>query len=363
MHTFRFPGHRLKKTLSFLFILLLIYACSSTTTDQNEVELMPPAAVYYEIPIELKDDITYAELMRTYSENLKGRTVFIDPGHGGKDRYNASRNGKVNEADINLVVSLYLREFLQSADAVVIMSRTNDTTISLQNRSKMANDSKADLFISIHHNSTSKANDNWTNYTSTFYHANDGHYEYEPFEHTLAKYIQRDLSYAMRNSGGLGSFDGTQSDFRIYPSEGLAVLRETSIPSVLVECSFFTNRLEKERLSVDQFNRIEGWGIFLGIAKMFNEGIPEFQLIGEKSEFRRKNLSLYFNIIDESRIDEQSIKVYFDRKIVKHKYNDEEELLSVIMNGVPKGEHDLKIVMANKNGIYAFPYNRKIVIN
>jgi len=342
---------------------MIISACSSTTKNQNEVELMPPAAVYYEMPDELKDVNKYADIMRNYTEHLSGRTIFIDPGHGGQDRSNANRNGKIIEADINLVVSLYLREFLQSAGAAVIMSRINDTTVSLENRSKMANDSKADLFISVHHNSTSKANDNWTNYTSTFYHANIGDYEYEPFEHTLAKYIQRDLSYAMRNSGGLGSFDGTQSDFRIYSSEGLAVLRETSIPSVLVECSFYSSRLEEQRLSVDQFNRIEGWGIFQGIAKMFSKGIPEFQLVREKSEVKGKNLSLNFNIIDESRIDETSIKVYFDRNIVKHKYNDEEELLSVILNEIAKGEHDLKIVMANKNGIYSFPYNRKIVIN
>lgn len=339
-------------------------ACSSmTTTQMNVAGLMPPTAVYYEIPHELRDINKYADLMRSYSEHLNSRTVFIDPGHGGEDRYNASRNGNVIEADINLNVTLYLRDFLQSAGTTVIMSRTNDTTISLENRSKMANDSKADFFISIHHNSTSKQNDNWTNYTTTFYHANIGDYEYEPFEHTLAKYIQRDLSYAMRNSGGLGSFDGTQSDFRIYPSEGLAVLRETSIPSVLVECSFFTNRLEEQRLSVDEFNRIEGWGIFQGIAKMFSKGIPEFQLIKEKSEIRRKNLSLYFNIVDESRVDETSIKVYFDSEKVKHKYNDDEELLSVILNDISKGEHDLKIVMANRNGIYAFPYHRKIVIN
>lgn len=354
----------MEKTILFLLLLIILSACSSTTTIQKDnEELISPAAVYFEIPEELKDINKYADLMRSYSEHLNGRTVFIDPGHGGEDRSNASRNGKVIEADVNLSISLYLRDFLQSAGATVIMSRTNDTTVSLDTRSKMANDSKADIFVSIHHNSTSKAEDNWTNYTSTFYHADIGDYEYEPFEHTLAKYIQRDLSYAMRNSGGLASFDGTQSDFRIYPSEGFAVLRETTMPSVLVECSFFTNRMEEQRLSIDEFNRIEGWGIFKGIAKMFSKSIPELQLLREKSEFMRNNLVLYFDIIGDSPVDESSIEVYFDRKNVKHKYSEDEELLSVNLNDVPKGEHELKILLANKNGIYSFPYHRKIVIN
>ena len=261
------------------------------------------------------------------------------------------------------MLKYYLKYFLLQPLNKQYLNHHTLTDIITFDNSEQAKNIEADIFISIHHNSTSKTDDNWTNYTTTIYHANIGDYEYEPFEHTLAKFIQRDLSYAMRNSGGLGSFDGTKSDFRIYPSEGLAVLRETSIPSVLVECSFYSNRLEEQRLSVDEFNRIEAWGIFQGVAKMFSKGIPEFQLIREKSEFRRKNLSMYFNIIDESHIDETSIKVYFDRKIVKHKYSDEEELLEVIINDIQKGEHDLKIVMANKNGIYAFPYNRKIVIN
>jgi len=353
----------LNRIISILFLLTIISACSSTTTTEDKADITPAASAYYEMPYELKDINKYTDLMRSYSDHLNGRTVFIDPGHGGQDRSNTSKNGNIVEADVNLNVALYLRDFLQSAGASVVMSRIKDTTVSLEDRSNMANGSKADIFISVHHNSAVKVDDNWTNYTVTFYHANIGDYEYEPFEHTLARYIQRDLSYAMRNSGGLGSFDGTQSDYRIYPDEGFAILNETTIPAVLVECSFFTNRLEEQRLSIDEFNRIEGWGIFQGIAKMFSTGIPEFQLIREKSQFRRKNLSLFFKMENDSRVDESSIKIYFDEKVIKHRYDDVKRTLSALLNDVPKGEHDLKIELANKNGIYSFPYHRKIVIN
>lgn len=348
-------------TLSVL--ILMISACSSSKTESTEETFQPQAPVYYEIPYELKDINRYTDLIRSYSEHLSGRTVFLDPGHGGADRSNTSWNGKVVEADVNLNVALYVREFLQSAGAAVIMSRTRDTTISLEQRSKMANDSGADIFISIHHNSSVKPGDNWTNYTVTFYHAREGNSKYNPFEHTLAKYVQRDLAYAMRNSGGLGSFDGTQSDYNIYPGEGLAVLRETSIPAILVECSFFTNRLEEQRLSIDEFNRIEGWGIFQGMAKMFSKGIPEFEMNREKSIIRKNSLHLNFDIPGESRVDESTIQIYFDEKLVAHRYNSEEGYLSIVLDGIEKGEHDLKIELANKNGIYAFPYRRKIVIN
>ncbi len=88
--------------------------------------------------------------------------------------------------------------------------------------------------------------DNWTDYTSTYYHGFDTDYVYEPSERDIARYIQRDLSYAMRNAGGPGSFDGTYSDYAIYPGEGFAVLRNTVIPAVLVECGFHTNTHEEQ---------------------------------------------------------------------------------------------------------------------
>ncbi len=353
----------MKKTLLFLPILVILISCSSSSALRNNEEIVNPAPLYYEIPAELRDINKFNEVMSSYSEHLNGVSVFIDPGHGGSDRSNVSRNGKLVEADLNLNVSLYLREFLLSAGAAVFMSRTKDTTVTLEQRIKMANESRPDIFISIHHNAAVKANDNWTNYTVTFYHADIGDYKYEPFEHTLARYVQRDLAYAMRNSGGLGSFDGTQSDYRIYPGEGFALLKENLIPSILVECSFFTNRLEEQRLAVDEFNRIEGWGIFQGIAKLFSAGVPEFELIAEKSELKRKNLSLYFDLNSEVIIDDSSIRVYFDEEIVSHTYDLVNTILSVKVKEVSNGEHDLKIELAGKNGIYAFPYHRKIVIN
>ena len=170
-----------------------------------------------------------------------------------------------------------LRDFLREAGVKVIMSRDKDITVDLKERSYMADRSGAELFISIHHNAPGRDGDRGINYTSTYYHAKETDYEYEPSERDIAKYIQRDLAYAMRNSGGLGSFDGTYSDYWIYPGAGFSVLRVTKIPSILVECGFFTNLHEERRLALDEFNRIQAWGIFRGIASYYSAGIPKIE--------------------------------------------------------------------------------------
>lgn len=82
----------------------------------------------------------------------KQYTVVIDPGHGGKDPGAPGKNG-INEKDLALAVGKYLRNELKK-DFNVVMTRDTDEFISLKNRSKIANGIGADLFISIHINST-----------------------------------------------------------------------------------------------------------------------------------------------------------------------------------------------------------------
>jgi N-acetylmuramoyl-L-alanine amidase len=260
-HTKNQEGNLYK--LLFLFSSFILIGCGSS--------------VYYEIPYDLKNEANRTAFMQKYSPYVKDKVIFIDPGHGGSDRKNKGYQDLAVEADVNLNVSLYLRDFLEEAGAVVIMSRIKDETVELKKRPELANRSGADIFLSIHHNAPGTEGDNWTNYTSVYYHSKESEYNYEPSERDLARYIQRDLSYAMRNSGGPGSFDGTYSDYSIYPGEGFAVLRLTEIPAVLVECGFHTNTHEEKRLIIDEFNKIQAWGIFRGLSRYFSAGIPEIE--------------------------------------------------------------------------------------
>jgi len=97
--------------------------------------------------------------------------VFLDPGHGGSDT-GASRwlirapslpapfisisssSSVVFEKDINLDVALRVRDILQANGVIVPMSRITDVNISPADRARLANESGADLFVSIHHNSS-----------------------------------------------------------------------------------------------------------------------------------------------------------------------------------------------------------------
>ncbi len=93
-------------------------------------------------------------------KDTKPFTVVIDAGHGGKD-YGATDNG-AKEKEINLGVALQLENLLKKKlkDVKVVMTRKDDTYLTLQQRADIANKEKGDLFISIHTNSVDKSNKN-----------------------------------------------------------------------------------------------------------------------------------------------------------------------------------------------------------
>jgi N-acetylmuramoyl-L-alanine amidase len=334
-----------------LFLILILLSTRCTTVINVPL---------YEYPTDWKDELVRSKTINDYSNYLSGKKIFLDPGHGGEDRKNTSRSGNVVEADVNLNVALYLKYYLQKAGAEVFLSRAIDETVPLKLRSELANASMSDLFISIHHNAPSKIEDDYTNYTSTYYHARETDYEYEPCERDVARYIQRDLSYVMRNSGGLGSFDGTYSDYNIYPGEGFSVLRNTNIPAVLVECSFHTSRWEELRLNNITFNQIQAWGIFRGIAKYFRAGLPSIQFIPDSTKFDADTYQLTFSLADSSGINPKSISVYVNRQEVKFDFDGMTGFLKIAIGNISEAENIIRIICANKNGNHSLPFHKKI---
>jgi len=335
-----------------LFLLLLILMQCTTI----KVPL-------YEYPTDWKETTIRDSIINYYSKYLSGKKIFIDPGHGGEDRKNTSRSERIIEADVNLHVALNLKYYLEKAGAQVFMSRVKDTTIALADRSTLANNSGADIFISIHHNAPSKTEDNYTNYTSTYYHAKETDYEYEPCNHDIARFIQRDLSYVMRNAGGLGSFDGTYSDYNIYPGEGFSVLRKTNIPAVLVECAFHTSRFEELRLNDEEFNQIQAWGIFRGLAKYFKVGRPEIFFLQDSTKIENDNLKLEFLLKDTTGINPKSIEVFLNRKEKEFTFNKSANILSVDIDSLKVGAYPLRIIAENKSGNHSLPYRKNIIVN
>lgn len=315
--------------------------------------------VYFDVPFELQDTASYNKFFDRFENHISNYTYFIDAGHGGEDRRSVGPRKLAVEADVNLSVALYLKNFLEEAGAKVYMTRTADSTVSLSERSRLANQSSADFFISIHHNAPGRANDNWTNYTSTFYHAQETDYEYEPMERDLARYIQRDLAYAMRNSGGTGSFDGTYSDYIIFPKRGFAVLRETNIPAVLVEGGFWTHHIEELRLIDTTFNKIQAWGIFRGIARYVSNSIPRIEHI--KTIATDDSTAVKFKVNDVIKIDSNSITVFVDSvKQNNFLFEPKKNELILNFNNVEINSPLIKIFLKNINNNHSFPFEETI---
>ena len=86
----------------------------------------------------------------------KIRTVVIDPGHGGKHPGAISANGKYMEKNITLAIGLKLGQLIKDnhPNIKVLYTRTTDKFVDFDERAAIANKNKADLFISIHVNST-----------------------------------------------------------------------------------------------------------------------------------------------------------------------------------------------------------------
>jgi len=317
----------------------------------------------YEYPSDWKNmtnrDLTISE----YSKYLSGRKIFLDPGHGGEDRKNKNNKGDVIEADVNLRVALSLKKYLESAGAIVILSREEDKTVKLADRSELSNASGAELFISIHHNATTLAEDVSTDYSSVYYHALEIDSTFEPCNHDIARFIERDLSYVMHNPGGLGSFDGTYSDYNIYPKEGFSVLRKSKIPAVLVECGFHTSRFEDLRLTNEEFNQIEAWGIFRGLAKYFKAGKPEIVFLPDSLTINNNKLKIAFELRDSIKIDPKLIQVYYNNDEKEFIYNKLSSIVTLNINDVQSGKYPVRIIAANKNGNHSFPYHKNIIIS
>jgi N-acetylmuramoyl-L-alanine amidase len=317
--------------------------------------------VYYVKPTDWSNKSKQDSTIKYFSQYLNGWKFFIDPGHGGEDRRSKGPKGDVVEADINLRVSLALRDYLERAGAKIVMSRDKDVTVTLSDRSLLANASGCDIFISVHHNSVGN-DDRTTNYTSTWYHAQEGHKDFDICNWDIAKYIQRDLAYVMGNNGPLASFDGTLSDFIVYPNNGFSVLKNSKIPAVLIEGSFFSNTYEEQRLKRSEFNKIQAWGIFRGIGKYVRAGVPKLEFVSD-TLVKLSKPEIGIKIKSEFPIEKKNIVVTIDNFETNYIYNENSNIITVKVNpALSRGDHLLNVVVTNNNGNHSFPFKRNIKI-
>ncbi|OJV18558.1 MAG: cell wall hydrolase [Dyadobacter sp. 50-39] len=204
--------------------------------------------------------ITIAQSKR---KPLKGKIICIDPGHGGTAATDSYRVGPGGEREewVNLRVGLLLQKMLEKKGGKVVMTRVEDVEVPLIDRSKLAKDWKADLFVSIHHNATA---DSSVNFPIIYFHGNmSENVASVDFGRELAARL---LKYLHTPNTPVSLV----SDFTIFADAGASVLRNTyGMPALLAEASFFTNPSEEQRLKQPSHNRQEALAYTEAIVAFF----------------------------------------------------------------------------------------------
>jgi N-acetylmuramoyl-L-alanine amidase len=198
------------------------------------------------------------------------KVIAIDAGHGGNDPGNQNQRLKLQEKTFTLDVAKRLERLLKTQGFRVVMTRTRDRAVALEQRTEIARRASADLFVSIHFNSFANASvagaetyvmspqgqrsspqaEGDRNMMATAYPSN---------RHDLASIL---LGYNVhrRTVGVLNAFDRGLKHFRY------SVLRTAECPAVLVEAAFLSNTAEGRKVATPAYRQKIAEGIASGIA-------------------------------------------------------------------------------------------------
>ena len=188
------------------------------------------------------------------------RSIFLDPGHGGSDTGAISQG--VREKDLTLSVYNKVSSKLASLGFTVLTSRNTDKDVDLVDRAEQANNAGADMLLSIHFNAGGRG---VARGIETYYYqaqadipskinqANHNNPERLEKSKKLALKVQQNLLYQ------------TGASDRGVKRASFAVLRETSIPSILVELGFLDNPEELSKIRTSEYQDRLANGIVDGI--------------------------------------------------------------------------------------------------
>ena len=192
--------------------------------------------------VNLKNNIALANLPNVKKNKFY---VVIDPGHGGPDS-GAIGIGGLRETDVVLDVSKIVTNILNKKGVKVKMTRTNEIDLDLGPRVSMANNTKADIFVSIHANASVGKKRNINGLETFYYSGWKGR--------LLAEKIQKQIIKVSPGSPDRGVRRGSYF-----------VIKQTNMPAVLVEIGFVTGKLDGSRLSKDMHRERVAYAIARGI--------------------------------------------------------------------------------------------------
>ena len=197
---------------------------------------------------------------------VTNKTIVLDAGHGGIDPGALTKDKNTTEKDVNLAITLKVRELLESSGGLVILTREDDRSLyteegnktirqkyneNLKNRKKIIEESKADMFVSIHLNAFEQ---------SKYYGAQTFYPKGKDDSKNLSKFVQDELKRVVDKT----------NNREVKPRDDIYLLKENSIPSILIECGFLSNDKEAKLLVDKEYQEKIAWSIYVGIQKYFS---------------------------------------------------------------------------------------------
>lgn len=206
-----------------------------------------------------------------WSLPLSGKTIVIDPGHGGPDGGAEGKDkDKTVEKDLTLTISKKLKGYLQQAGASVYLTRETDTDLAakdtkglsrrkvedIRNRLALIKNKESDFFVTLHLNALS---DTQWHGAQTFYYPESGKGEH------LAKMIQSEMKRQLENTNRV-----SMGNDHIY------LLKHATTPGALLEIGFLSNEKERELLKTEDYQAKVAGSIYHGMLRYVTEE-PEEQ--------------------------------------------------------------------------------------
>ena len=195
------------------------------------------------------------------------RTIFLDPGHGGRD--SGAYYYNVAEKDLNMQVYRKLRKKLEELGYKVLTSRDSDIDVDfVTERSRMVNKTNSDIFISIHFNATGSAYSRASG-IQTYSYSDDPDYpsKINPYWHNHPDRMSESKRLAAAIHSSLLAETGAKDAGLLERS--FAVLRETAKPAVLLELGYIDNFAENQQIRDSHSQDKLVAGIVKGIQKYY----------------------------------------------------------------------------------------------
>ena len=208
-----------------------------------------------------------SEVPEGFVKGQYSKTIFLDPGHGGRD--SGAYYYNVAEKDLNMQVYRKLRKKLEELGYKVLTSRDSDIDVDfVTERSRMVNKTNSDIFISIHFNATGSAYSKSSG-IQTYSYSDEPDYpsKINPYWHNHPDRMSESKRLAAAIHSSLLAETGAKDAGLLERS--FAVLRETAKPAVLLELGYMDNFAENQQIRDSHYQDKIVAGIVKGIQKYY----------------------------------------------------------------------------------------------